>query len=133
FSKNTYLFQSKNTKRFQEFQNLFPRHTYLGTTIETNRDNIISKAPQIIERIDHLSLFSDKHKLMVSVEPILDFDVNIMVNYLNIIHPDFVSIGADSKGHNLPEPSPEKIKELIKELKKFTEVKLKPNLKRLYS
>ena len=47
------------------------------------------------------------------------------------IKPEFVSIGADSKGHNLPEPSWDKVQSLIKELKKFTEVKVKDNLMRL--
>lgn len=42
-----------------------------------------------------------------------------------------VTIGADSKGSNLPEPSKEKIEALIKELRKFTQVKLKQNLNRL--
>lgn len=47
------------------------------------------------------------------------------------INPKFVSIGADSKKHNLPEPSKEKIEALIRELSLFTEVKIKDNLRRL--
>ncbi|MBE9572966.1 MAG: hypothetical protein IMF11_20265 [Proteobacteria bacterium] len=43
----------------------------------------------------------------------------------------FVSIGADSRGHKLPEPPADKILTLIEELKRFTEVKIKPNLNRL--
>ena len=45
--------------------------------------------------------------------------------------PIQVNIGADSGGNNLPEPSKEKIIELIFELEKFTKVKQKKNLKRL--
>ena len=47
------------------------------------------------------------------------------------IKPEFVSIGADSKGHNLQEPCKENIKVLIDELNKFTTVIIKDNLKRL--
>jgi len=42
-----------------------------------------------------------------------------------------VNVGADSGNHHLPEPPKEKILELISELKNFTKVHLKKNLKRL--
>ena len=70
---------------------------------------------------------------MVTIEPIYDFDLDDFLLMLKDTKPKWVNIGADSKGHNLPEPSKEKIEDLIKELKTFTNVKLKPNLKRLYS
>jgi len=70
------------------------------------------------------------HK-MVSIEPVMDFDLYTMVKWIQEIAPDFVSVGADSKGHHLPEPSPDKLNKLIEELSKFTEVKVKSNLKRL--
>jgi len=54
-----------------------------------------------------------------------------MVKWIQEIGPDFVSIGADSKGHHLPEPPPDKVDRLVQELSKFTVVKLKNNLKRL--
>ena len=68
---------------------------------------------------------------MVSIEPIMDFELDEFVHGLRVIQPDFVSIGADSMGHDLPEPSPEKVMELIHALMEFTEVLLKPNLKRI--
>ena len=70
-------------------------------------------------------------KIFLSIEPIMDFDLEPFVQIIKNIKPKFVSIGADSKNHNLPEPSKEKIEVLIRELKKFTEVKIKDNLKRL--
>ena len=124
--KNTYLFQTKNPQRFLNF--IFPENSIFGTTIETNRKMSISRAPEIYSRkhwICHMS------RRMVSIEPILDFDLDSMILAISYIRPEFVSIGADSKGHNLPEPSPDKVKVLIEELKKFTEVKIKDNLKRL--
>ena len=70
-------------------------------------------------------------ELFISIEPILDFDLQVMVRWMVQIKPKFVSIGADSKHHNLQEPGKKKVESLIKELKKITEVKIKPNLKRL--
>ena len=61
----------------------------------------------------------------------MDFDLNIFVNWIRAIKPDFVSIGADSKGNNLPEPPAWKIRKLIDNFRHFTEVKVKSNLKRL--
>ena len=128
---NHYLFQSKNPKRFIEFLKLFPEKTILGTTIETNRKTgHISMAPSTYERAYAMqNIGFDKE---ITIEPILDFDVHDLVLMIKDIKPKFVAIGADSKGHNLNEPSPEKIKKLIEQLKPFTEVKIKKNLKRIY-
>jgi hypothetical protein len=46
-------------------------------------------------------------------------------------NPEYINIGADSGNNRLPEPEPEKIRELISKLKTFTTVHLKSNLKRL--
>lgn len=129
YPDNTYLFQTKNPKRFQEFQRMFPKNTVLGTTIESNRIYKISKAPEPSERQWHVQ--SDKFDVMISIEPIMDFDLDTMISWIKDIGPRFVSIGADSKGSNLPEPDPQKVKDLIEVLKKFTDVKIKSNLKRL--
>ena len=61
----------------------------------------------------------------------MDFDLDKFVLTIEYINPSFVSIGADSKKCNLPEPSGEKVKELIEALKQFTRVYIKPNLNRL--
>ncbi len=127
---NKYLFQTKNPKRFHELLRFFPKNSVLGTTLETNRDYKISKAPPPKQRYEEMKKIKGFEK-MVSIEPIMDFDFNIMVGMIYYIQPKFVSIGADSKGHNLPEPSKEKLERLIEELKRFTEVKIKKNLKRL--
>lgn len=128
---NHYLFQSKNPRRFIEFLKIFPEKTILGTTIETNRKiGHISKAPSTYERAYAMSnIRFDKE---VTIEPILDFDVHDLVLMIKSINPKFVAIGADSKSHNLYEPSPQKIRELIDLIKPFTEVKIKRNLKRIY-
>ncbi|MCD6318205.1 hypothetical protein J7M02_03980, partial [Candidatus Aerophobetes bacterium] len=66
-----------------------------------------------------------------SIEPIMDFDLSKFLSWIEYINPSFVSIGADSKKSNLPEPPASKVKQLISALEKFTKVYVKKNLKRL--
>jgi len=128
---NEYLFQSKNPKKFGRF--IFPGRSILGTTIETNRDYNISKAPNVYERATYLSKQPSYLKTMVTIEPVYDFDLNDMIELIKVANPNWVNIGADSKRNNLPEPTKKKVKLLISEIKHFTEVKQKRNLNRLLS
>ncbi len=124
---NRYLFQSKNPARFEQFT--LPKHTTLGITLESNRCWNGSKAPCSAERyVAFKDLYAEK---MVSIEPIMDFDLDDFLSIINDIAPAFVSIGADSKGHKLLEPPPDKINALIEALEEITTVKLKENLRRL--
>ena len=68
---------------------------------------------------------------MITIEPIMDFDIFVMIEKIKEVSPFQVNIGADSGYNNLPEPSKEKILELILELEKFTTVFRKSNLGRL--
>lgn len=54
------------------------------------------------------------------IEPIMDFDLGTFAGWIEVMKPQFVSIGADSKGHNLPEPSPDNLLRLIDEISKTT-------------
>ncbi len=128
---NKYLFQSKNPKRFLGFLSSFPKKTVLGTTIETNRDYDVSKAPKVSERLSAMYEIPKRFVKMISIEPIMDFDMHQFVSWIESVKPAFVSIGADSKNHDLPEPSGDKVKQLIRELQRFTKVNIKKNLKRL--
>jgi len=136
YPKNTYLFQSKNPLRFLKFKDYYPRDNIFGTTIETNRSHLIgdcSKAPLPEVRAKAMKILSDYcEKTMITIEPVIDFDLKEFVELIKKCKPKWVNIGADSKGHNLPEPSKEKVEALTKELKKFTEVRLKDNLKRIW-
>jgi len=133
FHKNRYLFQSKDPRRFHPFLEKMPDNVILGTTIETNRlTSKISLAPQVFQRALALATIPDTYKREVTIEPIMDFDLEPLLTLIKGARPDFVAVGADSKGHNLDEPSPEKIKELIVGLSEFTQVKIKKNLKRIY-
>ena len=131
YPKNKYLFQTKNPIRLFSHIEDFPNNSILGTTIETNRDYLIydKSVSPVRERAKAMSMIFGK--LMVTIEPIMDFDLEPFVEMVKDIKPDFVNIGADSKGHNLPEPSWDKVQTLIKELEKFTKVNLKYNLDRL--
>lgn len=133
FPNNKYLFQSKNPARFFEFINYFPLDVFFGTTIETNRTIYVeSKAPSYKERASAIGeLSSDGYETIITIEPIFDFDLDELVDIIVSANPSWINIGADSKGHNLPEPSKEKIIELIKVLKTKIDVKLKNNINRI--
>jgi hypothetical protein len=85
---------------------------------------------KMIIKLNPLRKANAYHK-MISIEPILDFDLEILVEWIRKIKPDFVSIGADSKGHNLPEPNRNDVDILIKNLREFTDVRIKSNIKNL--
>ena len=125
---NTYLFQSKNPEAFGKFS--FPQSTILATTIETNRDYSLSFAPLVSRRVEAMRSIVCSRK-MVSIEPLLDFDLSQFLGMIIDIRPSFVSIGADSQHHRLPEPPRSKIIELVNQLKRVIEVKIKTNLNRL--
>lgn len=130
FPKTAFLFQSKNPLRFFDYN--FPPETILGTTLESNREYPHSSlAPIPYDRA--MTMVPLGERRMISIEPIMDFDLVPFLSLLTAIQPEFVSIGADSKGHKLPEPSGEKIAALVVALEEFTEVKLKSNLSRLRS
>jgi len=129
---NTYLFQTKNPARFTMWRTdlfPFPNKTMLGATIETDREYCVSKSPSPLQRMEAMAqVYLPK---MISLEPIMDFEPVMLIHWIARIKPEFVSIGADSGNHHLPEPSGDKVKALIEALKEITEVKIKDNLSRL--
>jgi len=133
YSKNKYLFQSKNPSRFMEFLDKFPPNIIFGTTIETNRTIYVeSKAPTYIDRAKAIGELSNNgYETIVTVEPIFDFDLEPMLDIIISAKPTWINIGADSKGHKIPEPSKEKIASMIQVLQSKIEIKLKNNLKRI--
>jgi len=132
YPKNTFLFQTKNPGRFPEFYKDYPENSIFGTTIETNRENNLDKTPPRSIRLAEMSHdFLRCKRRMITIEPIMDFDVSIFVDWIKNVSPEFINIGADSKKSNLPEPSAFKIKNFIEELNKFTRINSKKNLSRL--
>ena len=132
YPENTYLFQTKDPA--QLWIAAYMPSIVFGTTIETNRAFMdpLSTAPTAGRRAAAIGDFSRVgFRTMVTIEPVVDFDVEQMTELLVLANPEWVNIGADSKKHGLPEPSPEKLQELIHILRQFTDVKLKDNLRRL--
>ena len=136
FDGNTYHFQTKNPGRLFDFLDLFPEDATLGTTIETNRViRDVSSAPDPLRRYQALRDLSWPRK-MVSVEPVIAFDVDVLAHIVGRIGPEFVSIGADSKGrlrlHGIEEPGPGDVKMLVRRLRgRVPDIKLKANLDRI--
>jgi len=121
---NQFLFLTKNPRRYSQFIPSLPDNVILGVTIETNR-NIrsmgLTRAPEPIERFDWMRVLPWHHKF-VAVEPIMDFDLGILLNWIELIEPEAVAVGYDNYNCGLPEPELSKTQKLIEELEKFTEV-----------
>lgn len=133
FPVNQYVFQSKNPDRAFPYIVNQPWIYLFGTTIESNRMYPCTKAPLPSERYKAMLQFRDAGiKTFVTIEPIMDFDVDVLVPWLLEIKPEFINIGADSKKCELPEPPKEKVKELIRRLQAAGTVKIKGNLQRLF-
>jgi protein gp37 len=131
FPKQRFLVQSKNPGRFADF--VIPPNCILGTTLESNINYELSHAPIPARRFECLLRVKGCHDVMVSVEPVLCFDLEVFVSWFKALSPLFVSVGADSGGNCLNEPSMGELLALIQRLNGFTEVRLKDNLNRLLS
>jgi hypothetical protein len=113
---------TKNPGRFKEFVHLCRNNILLGATIETNRSNDFSKAPTVAERAKAMIDLQYDRKYL-SVEPIMDFDLEIFIDWIEKIVPIHVAVGYDNYNNHLPEPSLTKTLQLIERLKEFTEVR----------
>lgn len=134
YNQNEYLFQSRNISKLVIWIPIifsYPNFT-IATTIETNRENNLSVTPNKYD-IDLYFKRQDVKK-MITIEPIMDFDLVPFVEMIKNCNPIQVNVGANSIPKiKLPEPEPEKVLELISELEKFTKVYQKDNLKRLFT
>ena len=100
----TFLVQSKAPATFARIQ--WSRNVILGTTIETNRDALaatVSSAPPPSKRFHDLAIIDHPLK-MVTVEPVMRFDLLAMLDWIERINPVMVWLGYDSKRAHLPEP-----------------------------
>lgn len=131
YPKNKYLFQTKNPQKFLKYEDLFPKKTMLCVTLESDISHKeMNNAPHPVTRYAWMT-FLKHFDTMVTIEPIMRFNHDNFVEWIQKIGPKQVNIGADSKRHGLQEPTKEEINHLIDQLKKFTTVHLKDNLKRL--
>jgi DNA repair photolyase len=136
FTNNQYLLQTKNPNRIiSSYPGTSTGLHKICTTIETNRwvpEVMRNALPTKLRAFALAVLTGMGYRTMVTVEPIMDFDLNNMVRLLRLTKAEQVNIGADSGRNNLPEPPAEKIEELVAGLiEAGINVKLKKNLKRL--
>ena len=118
-----FLFMTKNPARYFDFK--FPDNAILGTTIETNRNYNVSKAPPPEERYEAMKDLDHEFKF-VSIEPIMDFDMDVLVEWIRDIKPLRVAVGYDNyQYYPLVEPPLSKTIELIEKLNYFTDVEPK--------
>jgi len=120
-----FFLETKNPSRMAQFK--MPENTIISTTIETDKypREGISKAPPPEQRAEAFRRIIHPHK-HVSIEPIMEFDMDTLIGWIKEIQPEMVSIGYDNYGilrkHGIPEPSKEKYFKLKTELSRFTNV-----------
>lgn len=112
----SFLLQTKNPLVFVKGLNLEP-NIYIGATIESNRDYGLTKAPAPEQRYHAMCLID--YRKFLSVEPIMDFDLETLVRWIRDIRPEIVEVGADNYHNNLAEPPWEKVEALLKSLREF--------------
>ena len=126
----TFFFETKNPVRYYGFLEQLPKTAIISTTIETNRQSLLDglegyKAPPVEERRRALRDIGWPRK-HVSVEPIMDFDLDVMASWVVEILTDrdtgklldrpIASVGYDTCWCRLPEPTLAKTNQLIKTL-----------------
>lgn len=135
--KTRFLIQTKNPERILEFieHPLFKKQRgVVCTTIETNRHypDIMNNAPTPEKRAEAMAKIAEHGiKTFVTIEPIMDFDLDEMVALIKLCNPEQVNIGAESS-RTIQMPEPKKASQLINlilQLICFTRVKIKKNLK----
>ncbi len=129
-----FVFQTRNTAKAMTYAHDFPFGTIIGTTIETNY--VSGNAPWPTQRAQGLKqlryLRRGCFKTFVTIEPILKFDFDAMLRLIDIAEPDFIKIGADSKGTGLEDPTAQEVWALIGAIKGMgIEIRTKRNLDRI--
>ena len=127
-----FLFQSKDPARILPYagHHVF-KHAVVATTLETNRyvPDIMGNSPAMEARAAAMEKIADRGiYTMVTAEPLMDFDKGEFVELIRQCKPRQVNIGREStRSVKLPEPTPEKVRDLVATLSEFTKVKIKKN------
>lgn len=123
-SKQTFLIQTKDPRFLLPWR--IPANIIIGTTIETNRPTKhISKAPSTEIRYSFLEKL--KCRKAVTIEPIMQFDHDVLMEWIWNINPEKVWVGYANHMKNIKfeEPSLYDTQKLIREIGNFTDVRLK--------
>lgn len=119
YPQTRFLLQTKHPALFLTRRKAWPDNVYCGTTIESNRKYIYNKSATVVARADWLGRLKHPHKL-VSIEPIMDFDVPNFLGMINSIKPEIVEVGTDNwhwEALRRFEPPWEKVEALFKGLR----------------
>lgn len=136
YDQNKYLFQSKNPARFLEpgliCHPLMQKknQVFFATTLETNREfPKVSNAQQMSARMEAMGKLREAgFGVMITMEPIMDFDLDEVMAMMEYVQPFQVNIGCNtSRTIHLPEPSRDKIIDLVHALRQHTKVVIKDN------
>jgi hypothetical protein len=111
--QKTFYLQSKRPECFRPHLATLPPSAVLVTTLETNRDRgyevVSTKAPLPSERYRQF-LDLEYQRKIVTIEPVMDFDVDIFASWIINIAPELVYLGFNSKKKpKLLEPAPSKL------------------------
>jgi len=149
--ETTFLLQTKNPARFLDVHAELPHNVYLGTTIETNdyyhglafdslgarlkywEEHKITDAPSPFARYQAITDSKlIKWPKFISIEPIIDFDLDRLTRWMTDIKPQVIEVGADNYHNHLPEPPWSKVQALLENLRRVCpRVEEKQGLERL--
>lgn len=142
YPKTLFYLQSKNPGlAFVHFSAplTLPDNLVLGTTIESDFQNsksakekpysTYSKAPPPICRFHSLNEHPHPRKY-IAIEPIMQFDLPVLLDWIRTIKPEFVYVGYlnpawKAKKLQIPEPKLLETLALCEKMKEFTEVRTK--------
>ena len=132
---NCYLFQSKNPTRFLEFTShpVF-RKSVFCTTLETNRwyPDVMNNSPKPDDRAAAMKEMKELgFTTYVTAEPLMDFDLDPMVDLLLTCAPSQINIGRNTNRKvQIPEPDAVKVQYLVDALRGQSTIVVKSNAKR---
>jgi DNA repair photolyase len=120
FPEADFLFMTKNPRRYLELLPYIPQNAILGATIETTCDEIVqtdkvSNAPLPSQRYEAMKELDCKRKI-VSIEPVMDFDIKTFQKWIEEINPFIVYVGYDNYCHKLREPPLKQTMDLMEKL-----------------
>lgn len=122
-SKVKFLVLTKEPRFHVTYAYDLPPNLLVASTIETNRYivPVISAAPDPSVRFTAMGYMKANFPALtrvLSVEPIMDFDLNIFATQIINLKPEWVAVGYDNYNFGLPEPELSKTMTLINVLER---------------
>jgi DNA repair photolyase len=102
-----FLLLTKNPERYRQLISigvLIPQNCVLGCTVESDVDHLSSGMMEQARLMVMSELSAMGYPVMLSIEPIMQFDVVRFPLWIAKVNPKFVAIGYDNYGNNLSEP-----------------------------